>query len=102
MSSSRTQEKLPDDPFPWTVQIKYMKTGRTFYVTGIEEETPEEAIAFVLQMGYALPKDVFELTAKRVPVLSQFEPNANANPNEPIHTQKNIAGPGLRAPATRK
>jgi hypothetical protein len=73
-----------------------------FFITEIDVETPEEAVAEVLAMGYCLPRDAFELSAKRVPVLPEREPNANANPNEPARNEKQTPGAGVRATATRK
>ncbi|MBU6232576.1 hypothetical protein KGP36_08175, partial [Patescibacteria group bacterium] len=64
---------VPEVLHPWTVMIKAAKSKNPntplFFVTEIEADSEEEAIAEVLLMGYCLPRDFFELTAKRVPMI---------------------------------
>ena len=91
-------------PHPWTVMIKYVKTGRTFFVTEIDTDTEVEAVAVVLSLGYCLPRDAFELSAKRVPILPK-EMDTHAPDNhtvQPHASEKTAPHTGIRASATRK
>lgn len=101
---SDVQTNLKDDPPLWTVMIKYPKMGYCFFVTEIEADSPEEAIAEVLLMGYCLPRDAFLLTAQQVPwiELKNILENGFGPQNKPIGSPE--AGPrvSVRASASRK
>jgi hypothetical protein len=92
---------------PWTVMIKYLRKLQTtpiFFVTDIDVDTEEEAIAHVLSLGYCLPKATFELTARRVPVLPKIEEKAetHAPTNEPIRVKETGARIVVRTQTSRK
>ena len=86
---------------PWTVMISHPRSKSVFFITEIEADSPQEAIAYVRALGYCFT-DQFKISAKRVPLLETQLSATDSNQIESNASKQAASGAGVRATPTRK